>query len=87
MTITLPLDPQVEAKLIAIAQEKGVTPGDLVRTAVEKIIDEEHGIPRRIERSRSLRGMLAKYGPAPSDEEIAQSRAEMFANFPHADLR
>lgn len=86
MKITLPLEPQIEAKLIAIAQEKGVTPGDLVRTAVERIIDEENGSPSRIESARSLRGMLAKYGPAPSAEEIAQSRAEMFANFPHADF-
>ena len=35
---------------------------------------------------RSLRGLLAKYGPAPSAEEIDQNRAEMFANFPPSDF-
>jgi hypothetical protein len=29
----------------------------------------------------SARGILAKYGPAPSAEEIDQNRAEMFSNF------
>jgi hypothetical protein len=37
MTITLPLDPQTEARLIALAQEKGVTAGELVHEAVDKI--------------------------------------------------
>jgi hypothetical protein len=40
MTFTLPLEPQTEAKLIALAQEKGVTADDLVRTAIHKIIAE-----------------------------------------------
>ena len=29
----------------------------------------------------SVRGILAKYGPAPSAEEIDRNRSEMFANF------
>jgi hypothetical protein len=40
MTITLPLEPQTEARLIALAQEKGVTAGELVRVAIDKIIAE-----------------------------------------------
>jgi len=40
MTITVPLEPQAEAKLIALAQEKGVTADEWVRTAVQKIIAE-----------------------------------------------
>jgi hypothetical protein len=36
--------------------------------------------------TRSLRGLLAKYGPAPSAEEIDQNRAEMLANFPRNDF-
>ncbi|HYW44284.1 MAG TPA: hypothetical protein VE959_15590 [Bryobacteraceae bacterium] len=31
------------------------------------------------------RGILAKYGPAPSAEEIDRNRAEMFANFARDD--
>lgn len=85
MTIKLPLEPRVEAKLIALAREKGVTPSELVRAVIEKILGEDHGTFRK-EPTRSLRGLLSKYGPAPSAEEIDGSRAEMFANFPHPDL-
>ena len=41
MTITLPLQPQEEAKLIAVAQAKGVSTDDLVREALEKILAAE----------------------------------------------
>jgi len=40
MTITLPLEPQTEAKLIALAQQKGVTADEFVRAAIHKIIAE-----------------------------------------------
>jgi hypothetical protein len=40
MTITLPLEPHTEARLIALAQEKGISAGELVREAVHKIIAE-----------------------------------------------
>ncbi len=43
MTITLPLEPQTEAKLVALAQEKGVTADELVRGAIDKIIAEATG--------------------------------------------
>ena len=83
MTITLPLQPQEEAKLMAAARAKGVTATDLVREALNRIIAE---VPAEAsstkEPTRSMRGLLAKYGPAPSAEEIDENRAEMFANFP-----
>jgi len=85
MTIILPLEPQEEARLNALAQEKGVTADTLVREAIDKILADAPGAPRK-EPTRSLRGLLAKYGPAPSVEEIDQNRAEMFANFPRTDF-
>jgi hypothetical protein len=49
MTITLPLQPQEEAKLIAIARAKGLSTDALVREALEKILadapDEVHAGP------------------------------------------
>jgi len=62
MTIILPLEPQEEARLNALAQEKGVTADTLVREAIDKILADAPGAPRK-EPSRSLRGLLAKYGP------------------------
>ena len=38
MTVTLPLQPQEEAKLIALAQAKGVSTDALVREALDKIL-------------------------------------------------
>ena len=40
MTITLPLEPQTEAKLIALAREKGVSAEELVREAIHQLIAE-----------------------------------------------
>jgi len=40
MTISLPMEPQTEAKLIALAREKGVTADELVRAAIHKIISD-----------------------------------------------
>jgi hypothetical protein len=81
MTITLPLAPQEEAKLIAIAQSKGLSTEALVREVLDKVLADAPDAPLKKEPTLSSRGILAKYGPAPSAEEIDQNRAEMFANF------
>ena len=65
MTIILPPEPQEEAKLIALAQEKGVTTDALVRAAINAMLAEAGNAPVP-EPIHSLRGLLAKYGPAPS---------------------
>lgn len=86
MVITLPLEPHKQAKLIALAQAKGLSADDLVREAIDKILAEAPEAPYLKEPTRSLRGLLAKYGTAPSAEEIDQNRAEMFADFPRSDF-
>ena len=86
MTISLPLEPQKRAKLIALAQAKGLSTDDLVLQAIDKMLAEEAETTSPKRPTRSLRGLLAKYGPAPSAEEIDQNRAEMFANFPRSDF-
>jgi predicted DNA-binding protein len=87
MTITLPLQPEEEARLIAAARARGLSTSALVREAVERMLEETTGEAlSEKEPTRSLRGLLAKYGPAPSAEEIDQNRSEMFANFPRSDF-
>jgi hypothetical protein len=81
MTITLPLQPQEEARLIAIAEAKGISPDALVREALDGILSTVPDGSIEKEPTRSSRGILAKYGPAPSAEDIDQNRADMFANF------
>jgi hypothetical protein len=84
MTITLP--PQKQAKLNALAEAKGLSADELVQEAIDKILNEAPEAVSPKEPTRSLRGLLAKYGPAPSAEEIDQNRAEMFSNFPRSDF-
>lgn len=86
MTITLPLDPREEAKILALAREKGISADQLVREALNKFLSESAAVVGPKQPTRSLRGLLSKYGPAPSAEEIDQNRTEMLANFPSADL-
>jgi hypothetical protein len=85
MNLTLPLTAAEEAKLLAKAQAEGVSPELLVRHAIEPIIaavPEDHlNKPKK-----SMLGMLAKYGPAPSAEEIDENRKDMFANFGRDDI-
>jgi hypothetical protein len=86
MTLTLPLEPQEEAKLVAAARARGVSLDALVREALGRIFSEAAAEVPGKEPTRSLRGLLAKYGTAPSAEEIDQNRAEMFANFPRSEF-
>jgi len=86
MTITLPLEPQKEAKLIALAESKGMTANELLSQAVDKILADAPEATAPKEPTISLRGLLAKYGSAPSAEEIDQNRADMFRNFPRSDF-
>lgn len=72
--------------LLALAHEKGVSADELVREAVDDILAEAHDFDWREGTYRSLRRLFAKYGRAPSAEEIDQNRAEMFANFTRSDF-
>ena len=76
MIITIP--PELEADFATIAQTEGVSPEEYLRQLLEREIRS-----KRISRKplKSLYGVLAKHGPAPSAEEIDKTRKEMFRNF------
>jgi Arc/MetJ-type ribon-helix-helix transcriptional regulator len=87
MTITLPLQPQEEARLIAVARARGITADEVVREALRTILSESADLVEAVrEPTRSARGMLAKYGAAPSAAEIDENRSEMFASFARDDF-
>lgn len=79
MTITLRLEPQEEAKLIAAAQARGLSTDALVRAALDRILAETPDKPAKPK--KSAYGLLAKYGPGPTEEEIDGNRREMFRGF------
>ena len=75
MTLTLELAEEQVAALKAKAAAEGLSLEDWLR----KIADQE-AEPRR-KPLKSSRGILAKYGPGPSAEEIDENRREMFKGF------
>jgi hypothetical protein len=84
--IIVQLEPQKKAQLEVLAKEKRLSAEELVLQIIDKILAETPVATSPKQPTRSLRGLLAKYGPAPSAEEIDQNRAEMFANFPRSEF-
>ena len=75
----MPLEPQKEAKLIALAQEKGGNGrrGSWARRSTRFWpVPDQSPTPRK-----SAYGLLAKYGPGPSEEEIDENRSRMFRRY------
>jgi len=62
--------------LKAIAAASGLT----LNAWLEKLAEEAQEVPLK-KPLKTGRGMLAKYGPAPSAEEIDENRRDMFRNF------
>ena len=84
MTIDLELEPQREAKLLALANAKGLSADDLVREVVHSMLDTVPEQPSRPK--KSLYGLWSKYGPGPSEHEIEENRREMFHGFAEDEL-
>lgn len=79
MILELPQD--LETALETQAREHGVSTATylseiLRRELASSIVSRPSGVPRK-----TGYGMFAKYGPAPSEEEIDENRADMFRNF------
>jgi len=79
MTIQLP--EELGAALKALANARGLSVDGYAR----EILERDLAASRQVESSgtpfKTGRGMFAKYGRAPSDEEIDANRADMFRNF------
>jgi hypothetical protein len=79
MSIILPLQPQEEAKLAAIAHARGVSTNALLREAVDKILESAPELS--LKPRKSAFGLLEKYGPGPTEDEIDENRREMLRGF------
>ena len=84
MTLVIDLSKELEAALMAHAQSEGVDAAGYARRVLERAVgmeEEQPGPP-----FKTGRGLLAKYGPAPSAEEIDANRAEMFSGFGETEV-
>jgi plasmid stability protein len=79
MTIELPEN--LEAALRTQANAHGISLAGYVRDVLERDLAASVGVASDAVPFKTGRGMFAKYGPAPSAEEIDANRADMFRNF------
>jgi hypothetical protein len=79
MTLVIDLSKDLEAALVAHAEAYGVDAAGYARRLLEHAlgVDEDPAGPP----FTTGRGLLAKYGVAPSAEEIDANRADMFRGF------
>ena len=82
MALTIELPEAVEAALNKQAHAKGLSAAGYACRVLEDAIAPgiENGKP--LPPFKTGRGMFAKYGPAPTEEEIDANRADMLRNFP-----
>lgn len=79
MILELPED--MEAALKAHADSHGVSPAGYVRSILQRDLASSLEPQPSAVPFKSGRGVFAKYGQAPSAEEIDANRAEMFKGF------
>lgn len=79
MTIELP--EELGAALKVQANAHGVSPDGYVREVLERVLASSFEKQSPCVPFKTGRGTFAKYGQAPSAEEIDANRADMFRNF------
>lgn len=78
MTLTIDLPDDLQAALKAKAQAQGTTVAGFARHVLEEAVKPPAENPKP---KKSAYGLLAKYGPGPSEEEIDENRREMLRGF------
>ena len=81
MHLNIELSDALGAVVKAQAQAEGVSPDRLISRVLENTLAVNLKPQSPAEPFETGYGMLAKYGPAPSAEEIDNNRREMFLNF------
>ena len=80
MTLTIELPNNLESALKAHANAQGVSEAGYVRTLLERDLSPSTA-NKSLPPFETGFGSLAKYGPAPTAEEIDANRADMFRQF------
>ena len=77
MTVTIEVSEKQLYALRAVALMEGLS----VEAWFQKIVDREVGSEPHRGPYKTAHGILAKYGPGPSAEEIDENRRDMFRGF------
>ena len=77
MTVTI----ELPEKQVYALRAKALMEGLSLEAWFQKIADEQAGSEPHQGPYKSSYGILAKYGPGPSAEEIDENRREMFSGF------
>ncbi len=81
MDLTIQIPDEIGAALQAQALAQGVTAARYASSVIEKTLAPAVELGSSCQPFETGYGMWAKYGPAPSMEEIDENRREMFRNF------
>ena len=88
MNMTIDLSEQNAAALEAQARAAHMPPASYLSKIVARALHSQHpgDTPEQfseqpLKPKKSAYGLLAKYGPGPTEEEIDENRREMFHNF------
>jgi hypothetical protein len=81
MNLNIELSDDLAAALKTQAQAQGISPDRYVSRVLENTLAAALAQPTSGSPLETGYGMWAKYGPAPSAEEIDESRREMFRHF------
>jgi hypothetical protein len=79
MNLSIDLPEDLGAALKAKALQQGVSPAAFTLHVLEEAVKLPEGQKRKPKKSGY--GLLALYGPGPSEEEIDENRREMFRGF------
>jgi hypothetical protein len=79
MNLTIELPDDLAAVLQAQAQAQGLSAVGLAQRIFQQALTQEPS--RQLKPKKSVYGILAQYGPGPSEQEIDDNRREMFRGF------
>jgi hypothetical protein len=81
MHLNIEINDALAAAVKAKAEAQGVSPDRFVSCVLENTLGVPVETKAQLPPFETGYGMLAKYGPAPSAEEIDENRRDMFRNF------
>ncbi|HWF09906.1 MAG TPA: hypothetical protein VG297_15670 [Bryobacteraceae bacterium] len=81
MNVTIDLSEQNAAALEAQARAAHMPPESYLSKIVAQALHGDQPADQPLKPKKSAYGLLAKYGPGPSEEEINENRREMFSGF------